>query len=113
LDFLANQGFDFNKFIYEGVPLLRASDRDRHLARVDAEDSTPPRPNIPLDKAENRELVDKLVAQVTEWLKARPLSHAPKGQTETLKSQHARVLGALNMEQGLIPPVRIAALLSA
>lgn len=76
MDFLANQGFDFNKFIYEGVPLLRASDRDCHLARVDAEDSTPPRPDIPLDKAENRELVDKLMAKVTEWLKVEPPSHA-------------------------------------
>ena len=69
LEFLANQGFDFNKFVYEGVPLLRASDRDRHLSRMDAGDSAPARPDIPLDKPENRELVDRLIAQVVEWLK--------------------------------------------
>ncbi|CAK0787612.1 hypothetical protein CVIRNUC_010834 [Coccomyxa viridis] len=69
LEFLANQGFDFNKFVYEGVPLLRASDRDRHLSRMDAGDSAPSRPDIPLDKPENRELVDRLIAQVAEWLK--------------------------------------------
>lgn len=72
LDFLANQGFDFNKFIYEGVPLLRASDRDRHLTRIDAEDS-PGRPEMSLAKAEDRELVDKLIAQVAEWLKVKLL----------------------------------------
>ena len=66
---MANQGFDFNKFIYEGVPLLRASDRDRHLAQIDTEELPSTRPDIPLDKAENRELVNKLIAQVTEWLK--------------------------------------------
>ena len=71
LEFLANQGFDFNKFVYEGVPLLRASDRDRHLSRMDAGDSAPPRPDIPLDKPENRELVDRLIAQVAQWLKVR------------------------------------------
>ena len=69
LEFLANQGFDFNKFVYEGVPLLRASDRDRHLSSMDAGDSAPARPDIPLDKPENRELVDRLIAQVAEWLK--------------------------------------------
>ncbi len=72
LDFLASQGFDFNKFIYEGVPLLRASDRDRHLTKIDAEDS-PGRPEMSLAKAEDRELVDKLIAQVTEWLKVTSL----------------------------------------
>ena len=71
MEFLANQGFDFNKFVYEGVPLLRASDRDRHLSRMDAGDSAPARPDIPLDKPENRELVDRLIAQVAEWLKVR------------------------------------------
>lgn len=69
LEFLANQGFDFNKFIYEGVPLLRASDRDRHLSKMDAEESTPARPDIPIDKPENKELVDRLITQVTAWLK--------------------------------------------
>ncbi len=72
LEFLANQGFDFNKFIYEGVPLLRASDRDRHLAKLDAED-TPGRPEMSLAKAEDRELVDKLIQQVTDWLQVGPL----------------------------------------
>lgn len=67
LEFLASQGFDFNKFIYEGVPLLRASDRDRHLTKIDAEDS-PGRPEMSLAKAEDKELVDKLIARVTEWL---------------------------------------------
>ena len=71
LDFLASQGFDFNKFIYEGVPLLRASDRDRHLSKMNAgaDEAAPARPDIPLDKPENRELVDRLIAQVAEWLK--------------------------------------------
>ena len=83
LEFLANQGFDFNKFVYEGVPLLRASDRDRHLSRMDAGDSAPPRPDIPLDKPENRELVDRLIAQVAEWLKVRGTlcPHSPHSST--------------------------------
>lgn len=68
LDFLANQGFDFNKFIYEGVPLLRASDRDMHLAKMDAQEA-PAKPDILLNKPEDRELADRLISQVTEWLK--------------------------------------------
>ena len=69
LEFLANQGFDFNKFIYEGVPLLRAFDRDMHVAKADAEDA-PGRPEMSLAKPEDRALADRLIAQVTEWLKA-------------------------------------------
>ena len=76
LEFLANQGFDFNKFIYEGVPLLRASDKDMHLTKIDAEDS-PGRPEMSLAKAEDRELVEKLIAQVTEWLKVGILQLCP------------------------------------
>ena len=72
MEFLANQGFDFNKFIYEGVPLLRASDRDRHLAKLDTEDA-PARPEMSLAKAEDRELVDRLIQQVTEWLQVVPI----------------------------------------
>ena len=29
MDFLASQGFDFNKWVHSGVPFMRLSDRDR------------------------------------------------------------------------------------
>jgi hypothetical protein len=30
MDFLASQGFDFNKWVHQGVPFMRVSDRDRY-----------------------------------------------------------------------------------
>lgn len=104
LEFLANQGFDFNKFVYEGVPLLRASDRDRHLSRMDAGDSAPSRPDIPLDKPENRELVDRLIAQVAEWLKVRgTLQPHPLHSTIPEQPCSAGTFIA-SCKQGLCPP---------
>ena len=29
MDFLASQGFDFNKWVHSGVPFMRLSERDR------------------------------------------------------------------------------------
>ena len=31
MDFLASQGFDFNKWVHSGVPFMRLSERDRCL----------------------------------------------------------------------------------
>ncbi len=66
LEFLAGQGFDFNKFVYEGIPFMRAVDRDRRLAGLSRE---PCRSEISIHKTEDVEFVSSLVQQVSSWLK--------------------------------------------
>ena len=34
MDFLASQGFDFNKWVHSGVPFMRLSERDRCVRRA-------------------------------------------------------------------------------
>ena len=68
LEFLAGQGFDFNKFVYEGIPFMRAADRDRRLAGLSRE---PCRSEISIHKTEDVEFVASLVQQVSSWLKVR------------------------------------------
>jgi hypothetical protein len=62
---LANQGFDFNRFIYEGIPFMRAADRNRRLAAVDKE---PCRSEIAIQTPEDVLFVQQLVEQVAQWL---------------------------------------------
>lgn len=65
LDFLAGQGFDFNKFVYEGIPFMRAADRDRRLGNLQRE---PCRSEISIHKADDVAFVEQLIAQVSAWL---------------------------------------------
>ena len=90
------------------MPLLRASDRDRHLTKIDAEDS-PGRSEMSLAKAEDRELVDRLIAQVTEWLQVLVLQLLPASLTlcqllcnteAQTGSEHRRVCQASPWQKG-------------
>jgi hypothetical protein len=41
MDFLASQGFDFNKWVHSGVPFMRLSERDRCGRLVNPDTYTP------------------------------------------------------------------------
>ncbi len=66
LDFLASQGFDFNKFVYEGIPFMSVAERDRRLEGISRE---PSRSEISIHKPEDMDFVAALVQQVSAWLK--------------------------------------------
>lgn len=77
LAFLAGQGFDFNRCIYDGVPFMPVRQRDDLLRRV----TQPPRdgegaPNsdndVALTKPDDIAFVQGLLAQVNEWLATNP-----------------------------------------
>ncbi|BDA49408.1 Poly(A)-specific ribonuclease PARN [Coccomyxa sp. Obi] len=65
MDFLASQGFDFNKFVYEGIPFMCVADRDRRLEGISRE---PCRSGISIHKPEDVAFVAALVQQVSAWL---------------------------------------------
>ena len=66
LSFLANNGFDFNKCIREGVPYVPASERARAEARRGRNRDRPP---IVPSNDRDRGVVAALIAVVTAWLK--------------------------------------------
>ncbi|KAK9818287.1 hypothetical protein WJX72_010105 [[Myrmecia] bisecta] len=65
MQFLADQGFDFNKFIRQGVPFMPLEVRDAKLARIDQAPEWNP---IAIKKPEDVEFVARLVAKVKEWV---------------------------------------------
>lgn len=65
MDFLASQGFDFNKFVYEGIPFMCVANRDRRLEGISRE---PSRSEISIHKPEDILFVAALVQQVSAWL---------------------------------------------
>eukprot|EP00884_Botryococcus_braunii_P014566 jgi/Botrbrau1/2310/Bobra.101_2s0130.2 len=66
LTFLAGEGFDFNKWVGEGIRYLPQSDVEKRLAALEQPKSFEP---IQIVKAEDMAFVDDLVAQVSRWLK--------------------------------------------
>ncbi|MEW5316777.1 MAG: hypothetical protein WDW38_008127 [Sanguina aurantia] len=71
LSFLASQGFDFNKFVYQGVPYIPAKALEKQqqsLARDNGERHR--RSDIAVTKPEDQAYVAALVADVTRWLAA-------------------------------------------
>jgi CAF1 family ribonuclease len=71
LQFLAEQGFDFNKMINDGIPSLPAAVRDRKLDRL-ASRRSQPRGQIALDKPEDARFAADLVRCATLWLEVWP-----------------------------------------
>ncbi|KAK9832693.1 hypothetical protein WJX81_000845 [Elliptochloris bilobata] len=65
MDFLAGQGFDFNKFVYEGVSSMPAALRDERLATVRAAVRSN---EIKISRPDDAALVEALVARVSAWL---------------------------------------------
>ncbi|GAB4813292.1 hypothetical protein N2152v2_000338 [Parachlorella kessleri] len=65
LEFLASCGFDFNKFIHEGISFMPAAMRDAKLATLERRRE---RDDILITKQEDVEFVERLVATVTAWL---------------------------------------------
>lgn len=65
LSFLASQGFDFNKVVYEGVPFMSVRTRDWILSRID-------RPNesrsVEVTKPEDVTFLAELKDKVLEWM---------------------------------------------
>lgn len=64
LDFLASQGFDFNKFIYDGIPFLPLHLKDKKLAALQMEQAASGRPTTEAGKI----LVEEMKAEVSSWL---------------------------------------------
>ena len=93
MEFLASQGFDFNKWVHGGVPFMRISDRDRHVPgytsiiwlaccltyrcqtwlhaarRLERVDEPIAHNEIAVTKPDDVLFVSQLVEQVTQWLK--------------------------------------------
>lgn len=67
LDFLGNCGFDFNKWVCDGVGYLPINLRDARLAAVDA---IPNRREISLTKDADVEFVRDMVEEIRTWLKS-------------------------------------------
>ncbi|GIL80439.1 hypothetical protein Vretifemale_9634 [Volvox reticuliferus] len=74
LSFLASQGFDFNRCIYDGVPFIPVKQRDEMLRQLDRDTNTVlgggegPRHDVELTKPEDQMFVQELVESVREWL---------------------------------------------
>ncbi|KAG2487082.1 hypothetical protein HYH03_014327 [Edaphochlamys debaryana] len=73
LAFLASQGFDFNRCIYDGVPFMPVRQRDealRQLGRDSDEDGASRGPDVALTQPQDIEFVEGLLNTVREWLAA-------------------------------------------
>ncbi|PNH12351.1 Poly(A)-specific ribonuclease PARN [Tetrabaena socialis] len=76
LAFLASQGFDFNRCIYDGIPFMPVRQRDELLRQLErdygggAEGGGGGGNDVVLSKAEDIAFVQGLVASVREWLAA-------------------------------------------
>ncbi|GIL60258.1 hypothetical protein Vafri_14886 [Volvox africanus] len=74
LSFLASQGFDFNRCIYDGVPFIPVKQRDEMLRQLDRDTNTVlgagegPRNHVELTKPEDQMFVQELVESVRDWL---------------------------------------------
>ncbi|KAH7621320.1 putative Poly(A)-specific ribonuclease PARN [Nannochloris sp. 'desiccata'] len=66
LQFLAQCHFDFNKWIYGGIPYMPSSLRDIKLKK--ANDSKEPRPDILPTKQSDIDFVENLIKTVRTWL---------------------------------------------
>lgn len=63
------QGFDFNRWVKDGVSYLPAGERDMLRARLaSAASGHDERPGISVHKPDDVQFVAELAAQVTEWL---------------------------------------------
>jgi len=67
LSFLASQGFDFNKWVYQGVPFMPARERNRRAEQI-MSSSNEPRNEVVVSKVEDIAFVEELVKRVTAWL---------------------------------------------
>ncbi|KAG2424232.1 hypothetical protein HYH02_015217 [Chlamydomonas schloesseri] len=74
LTFLASQGFDFNRCIYDGVPFMPVRQRDELLRQVDSDrggaEGGGGRADVVLSKPEDIAFVEGLLTTVREWLAA-------------------------------------------
>ncbi|KAG2427674.1 hypothetical protein HXX76_012323 [Chlamydomonas incerta] len=74
LAFLASQGFDFNRCIYDGVPFMPVRQRDELLRQVDGDrggnEGGGARADVVLSKPEDIAFVEGLLTTVREWLAA-------------------------------------------
>ncbi|KXZ50071.1 hypothetical protein GPECTOR_18g5 [Gonium pectorale] len=69
LAFLASQGFDFNRCIYDGVPFMPVRQRDEQLRQLDRDFSSGGGGNdVVLSKPEDIAYVEGLLGQVRAWL---------------------------------------------
>lgn len=70
LAFLASQGFDFNKFISQGIAFMPLQYRDARLAQVEqqAQPAQEQQGDIPIKSAADQLFVEALIADVTSWL---------------------------------------------
>ncbi|GLC47457.1 hypothetical protein PLESTM_002076300, partial [Pleodorina starrii] len=77
LSFLASQGFDFNRCIYDGVPFMPVRQRDELLRQIDRDNGGGGggaggegggRADVALTKPEDQAFVQGLLASVHEWL---------------------------------------------
>ncbi|KAL3134934.1 hypothetical protein ABBQ32_007896 [Trebouxia sp. C0010 RCD-2024] len=64
LEFLAGQGFDFNKWIYQGVPFMPDEWRKKQIATID---KTQDRREISLQRDDDKAFVQSLKEQVQAW----------------------------------------------
>ena len=72
LQFLSEQGFDFNRWIRDGVSYLPAGDCDMLRHRLtSAANRKDDRPTITVQKEEDVQFVNELVAQVSAWSEVR------------------------------------------
>ena len=76
LEFLASQGFDFNKFVHDGVPYLPAEIRDAKLRGVN-QDRDRNRPDIVISKPEDVAFVKAAVERIRAWLLVRSCGMGP------------------------------------
>ncbi|WIA44176.1 hypothetical protein OEZ86_010505 [Tetradesmus obliquus] len=71
LAFLAGQGFDFNKMVYEGIPYLPLSWRDRQLkATLDAAKASSSPPSLEDLDEDELCLLQQLDSSISAWLAA-------------------------------------------
>ena len=80
LSFLAQQGFDFNKCIREGVSSMPAVVRDEAIARLAAHNGEAQHTPLPFTKPEDLGYMQHISSQVVAWLQVCCL-HACGGST--------------------------------
>lgn len=69
LQFLSEQGFDFNKCIASGISSMPAAAKEEALARLQHAHDTPyQHPLVPVTKSEDVAFVSELQAQILLWL---------------------------------------------
>ena len=70
LQFLADQGFDFNKCIRQGISSMPATLRDEALARVQQQQQEPPHQyhEAALTKTDDILFVQETTSQILAWL---------------------------------------------